>query len=175
MRLVNIYHTFTRKTPWFWEPHALPQHSPHICENPFVIITKHSTAQRGSLSLSLALLLPLPPPLVVACLVALHCPGGYVVWKRESNRRRGGQSRNNKKVLGFLGLRWNGVFGNAAWQIWIRRAIVTFLFYTSLGSWMAGLRSMHMGPYTHGHKCAETIGTQIGTKSLHLRTVSFSW
>ena len=33
---------------------------------------------------------------------------------------------------------------------------------------MAGLRSMHIDPYTHGHKCAETIGAQIGTKSLAL-------
>ena len=56
-------------------------------------------------------------------------------------------------------------------------AIVTFLFYSSPGSWMAGLRSMHIDPYTHGHKCAETIGTQIGTKSpalfyLHLSTLA---
>ena len=30
-----------------------------------------------------------------------------------------------------------------------------------------------MGPYTHGHKCAETIGTQIGTKSLALAPALF--
>ena len=32
---------------------------------------------------------------------------------------------------------------------------------------------MHMGPYTHDHKFAETIGTQIGTKSLALAPALF--